>query len=155
MHQDVESNAEKISIREVHTPEALEQAFQIRAVVFVEEQGIPLELDRDGRDEEAWHILALDGAAPVATGRLLPKGPRAGKIERIAVLPSHRGRGLGRCIVEGLEALAQKHGMRTISLEAHQFLEAFYHNLGYQTMPGTVMVGAYRLIKMAKVYELV
>ena len=42
-------------------------AHRIRIQVFVEEQGFVQEID--GLDDEAWHLVIYDGAAPVATAR--------------------------------------------------------------------------------------
>src|SRR5262245_1799116 len=44
----------------------------IRTQVFVEEQGVPVELEWDGLDEHAYHVVAYgpDGL-PIGTGRLL------------------------------------------------------------------------------------
>ena len=58
-----------ISIKEVATAEALEQAQQIRAQVLEAEQGFPHEVNIDGRDPAASHLLMLDEDAPVATAR--------------------------------------------------------------------------------------
>jgi predicted GNAT family N-acyltransferase len=49
----------------------------------------------DDADATATHFLALDGATPAATARLIAKGGNA-KIGRVAVMPDYRGTGLGR-----------------------------------------------------------
>ena len=55
----------------------------IRTTVFIEEQGVPQELEWDGLDEHAYHVIAFaaDGT-PIGTGRLLQDG----HIGRLAVL---------------------------------------------------------------------
>ena len=128
----------------------MRQVQGIRQTVFVEEQGIPLELERDGRDAEATHVLVRIGVAPVATGRLVDVAEGVGKIERIAVLRPFRGRGLGRRVVGRLEELAERAGLHTLQLEPHHFLEAFYESQGYRTISGTVTAGPHRLIRMEK-----
>jgi predicted GNAT family N-acyltransferase len=139
-----------ISIKEVSTPEELEQAQEIRARVFEEEQGIPHELNVDGADQAASHVLVLHGEVPVATARLTVVAEGEGMIARIAVLPCHRGRGLGRQVVQELESIARRGGLRTLSMEPHAHLEAFYHALGYHTVAGSVDVAGHRLIRMTK-----
>jgi len=59
-----------ITIRVVSTAEELEQAQEIRVTVFEEEQGFPHEVNIDGADQAASHVLILEGKVPVATARL-------------------------------------------------------------------------------------
>ncbi|HEY9239713.1 MAG TPA: GNAT family N-acetyltransferase, partial [Burkholderiaceae bacterium] len=64
----------------------------LRGTVFIQEQGVPEQRERDGLDEDCWHVLARDDAGrPIGCGRLTP----AHKIGRMAVLQEWRGRGVG------------------------------------------------------------
>ena len=54
----------------------------IRYEVFVDEQKVPEELEIDGLDNEAKHILAFVDGLPIGTGRILNDG----HIGRVAVL---------------------------------------------------------------------
>lgn len=137
------------SVAEARTPQELDSALRIRLRVFVEEQGISPEEDQDGLDAEAVHVLAWVEGAPVATGRVLLRGTHA-VAGRIAVLPGHRGRGLGGAVVRALEDSAAGRGATSIALHPHQHLEAFYRALGYQLVDGTHTVGAHRLSTMVK-----
>ena len=139
-----------ISIRKVSTAEELQQAQEIRVRVFEEEQGFPHELNIDGVDQAASHVLVLDGEVPVATARLTIVAEGQGMIARIAVLPSHRGKGLGRHLVQELETMGRNDGLHTLCLEPHAHLEDFYHALGYEKIAGSVDVAGYRLIRMRK-----
>ncbi len=139
-----------ISIRRVSTAEELQQAQEIRVRVFEEEQGFPHEVNIDGVDRAASHVLVFDGEVPVATARLTVVAEGEGMIARIAVLPSHRGKGLGRHLVQELETMGRNDGLHTLCLEPHAHLEDFYHALGYERIAGSVNVAGYRLIKMRK-----
>jgi len=139
-----------ITIREVSTAEELEQAQEIRARVFEDEQGFPHELNVDGADQAASHVLALDEGVPVATARLTIVGAGQGKIARIAVLPSHRGMGLGKQLVRELEALGRRDGLNTFCMEPHAHLEGFYQALGYETVAGSLDLARHPLIRMKK-----
>ncbi len=142
--------AETIQVVEAHTEEEVRQAQAIRQVVFVEEQEVPSELERDGRDGEARHVLVLCDGQPVATGRLTMEPDGVYVPARIAVLASHRGRGLGRLVIERLEALAWAAGATALLLHPHAHLEAFYARLGYRRTSGTEQVGRHAVIKMTK-----
>ncbi len=136
---------------EARTPEALQQARAIREQVFTVEQGIPAALVHDGLDASALHVLALHEGMPAATGRLTIAPNGEGVLARIAVLPAYRGRGLGKGVVQHLEALARREGLATVSLKPHHYLETFYAGLGYETVPGSfTTAGPHPLITMTK-----
>ena len=139
------------TLHEARTPDALAQARAIRDQVFAVEQGIPAELVHDGLDASALHVLALHDGAPAATGRLTISADRKGVLARIAVLPAYRGQGLGKRVVQHLEALARRESLVAVSLKPHHYLETFYANLGYETVPGSfTTAGSHPLITMTK-----
>jgi predicted GNAT family N-acyltransferase len=107
--------------------EVRDEASRIRFTVFVEEQGVPREIELDERDAQCVHALArLDGRA-VGTGRLLPDA----HIGRMAVLRECRGQGVGGRILEALMACARQRGDRKIVLSAQVHAQAFYARHGF------------------------
>lgn len=99
---------------------------QIRRTVFMEEQQVPAELEWDGLDAGAVHVLgSLNDIA--GTGRLLTDG----RIGRLAVLPPARGRGLGSALLSLLLELAQETGYSRVSLYAQTHALAFYERCGF------------------------
>ncbi len=141
---------DSISIKEVKTPEDLKQAQAIRIKILETEQGFPHDMNIDGLDESADHILILDDGVPVATARLTVTDSGEGKIARIAVLGSHRGIGLGRRLIRALEGAAKARDLHTIHLEPHAHLEPFFRALGYERITEPVTVGPHRLLGMVK-----
>jgi len=139
-----------ITIREVSTAEELEQAQEIRVTVFEEEQGFPHEVNVDGADQAASHVLIFEGRVPVATARLAIVAEGRGMLARIAVLSSHRGRGLGKQLVRELEGMGRRDGLHTLCMEPHAHLEGFYQALGYETVAGSVNLAGHRLVRMKK-----
>lgn len=139
-----------VVVRPADSVEERRAVRRIRHRVFVVEQGIPAALDADGRDDDAYHLLACADGRPVATGRLIVTGDRRGALGRIAVLPDWRGAGLGRSIVAGLEDEARRRGLDAVTLEPHARLEGFYRELGYATVPGRSRAGRHELITMQK-----
>ena len=114
-------------------------ALAIREVVFIEEQSVPESIERDAEDARAWHVLAWDGPHAVGTGRLVelttcPEGESGqwGQVGRMAVLTAHRGRGLGRMILEHLEGEARRRGLAGIKLHAQVHAFPFYEKMGYR-----------------------
>ena len=100
----------------------------IRTTVFVGEQGVPPEIEIDGRDPECAHVLAESVAGEaVGTGRLMPDG----RIGRMAVLAPWRGRGVGAALLEALMAEARRRGFREVYLHAQSGAKDFYLRHGY------------------------
>src|SRR5688572_8059140 len=100
----------------------------IRKTVFVEEQGVPEELEWDGLDEHAYHVMAFapDGT-PIGTGRLLQDG----HIGRVAVLKEWRGKGVGRALLDLLLVIANKMGFEEVKLNAQVRVLDFYLRRGF------------------------
>jgi len=104
------------------------QASAIRLAVFVEEQGVPPEIEMDAIDAQCLHAVAFEKETPVGTGRLLPDG----HIGRMAILKPWRGRGIGSAILERLIEAARRRGDREIVLSAQVHAVEFYRGRGFQ-----------------------
>ncbi len=103
----------------------------LRTRVFVEEQGVPPEVERDAADATAVHAVARDDAGRVvATGRLLERDGRAA-IGRMAVEGSARGRGYGAAVLGVLHREALARGLTEVELHAQVSARGFYERAGY------------------------
>lgn len=116
-----------VVVRVAEWPADADMLAAIRRRVFVEEQGVPAELEWDGRDPECTHVLALVNRDPVGTGRLLPTG----KIGRLAVLASSRRHGVGARMLRRLTELAHERGLREVYLHAQVTALPFYAAHGF------------------------
>ncbi|MGB3613076.1 MAG: GNAT family N-acetyltransferase [Elainellaceae cyanobacterium] len=106
----------------------------IRRQVFQQEQGVSAELEFDGLDDDAIHLLAYHQEQAVGTCRLRNLGEEITKVERVAVLVSHRGQGIGRqLMVSAIDYLTHQ-GVQTIKISAQTQVEAFYERLGFETV---------------------
>ena len=113
-------------------PESLEfeDIRRIRRVVFVEEQGVSPENEFDETDHVATHLLAWRGGEAVGTARLYGEAG-VGRIGRVAVLASQRGRGVGKALmVRALEEAGEK-GFGEIMIHAQLRVQRFYERLGF------------------------
>ena len=102
----------------------------VRTRVFVEEQGVPSELEADDRDPDCLHLLAMQAGVPVGTARLDVE--YGGKVGRVAVLPAQRGSGVGGHMMGALHALARTRGLRELWCHAQLSAVPFYERLGYR-----------------------
>jgi len=114
--------------------EAVEYARQrddllrVRETVFVREQHVPLEEERDALDPLCLHVLARDEAGrPIGTGRLTPER----RIGRMAVLREWRSRGVGDALLAALLDLARRQHWPELSLNAQVSAETFYARHGF------------------------
>ena len=108
------------------------QAGPLRHAVFVQEQGIPADLEWDGEDAGALHAVVLNRlGVPIATGRLVRQGDGAARIGRMAVLPMLRGAAVGRAVLDALVDAARARGDRQVVLHAQRSAEGFYRRAGF------------------------
>ena len=114
-----------------------QQASRLRTAVFVQEQGIPAELEWDLADLTALHAVATNGLAQVVgTARLTRQGAgvaHVARIGRLAVIRELRGAGLGRQLLRALEVAAAARGDTAVMLHAQQSTQSFYERMGYGT----------------------
>ncbi|WP_253444058.1 GNAT family N-acetyltransferase [Halomonas sp. Y3] len=117
-----------LEIREGSWAELGPEASEIRRVVFLEEQRVPLEEEWDGRDPECRHFLALLDGRAVGTARLLPDA----HIGRVAVLAEARGTGVGAALMRASIETARRLGHPAVELAAQTHALDFYARLGFE-----------------------
>ncbi len=110
----------------------------LRRAVFIIEQGVPEEMEWDGLDDDAIHLLAEDAAGQtIATARMLIDG----HIGRVAVLKPRRGMGVGKMLMHQLLELARGLGYHRVFLDAQVEAIDFYLRLGF-TAEGEIFMDA-------------
>jgi predicted GNAT family N-acyltransferase len=98
---------DKIDIVKVSSEEELKKVYQIRTTVFVEEQSCPAELEWENEDVST-HFLAKFNNEPAGACRWR-ETEKGFKLERFAVLPQFRGKGIASKMIATLIAdLPQK-----------------------------------------------
>ncbi len=103
----------------------------LRMQVFVVEQKVPAEIERDEHDAAAIHLLARREGRPVGTARIVVAGNIA-KIGRVCLLASERGRGAGAALMQAcLTYAAALPGIRAAKLGAQVPVIGFYERLGF------------------------
>ncbi|MDP4282745.1 MAG: GNAT family N-acetyltransferase [Bacteroidota bacterium] len=108
--------------------ELAEKAFTIRRKVFVEEQKVDPDLEYD-KEEEAHHYLLMIGEKAIATARWR-ETDKGIKLERFAVLPEFRTRGLGEIILK--EVVKDVSGLgKTVYLHSQAKAVHFYCRNGF------------------------
>lgn len=123
------------------SPDILKVCHTIRDKVFIEEQAVPREVERDNNDPHCGHLLLLRGEKGVGTLRirLTEKGI---KLERIAVIPQERGKQLGKLLTqEGVKRARELYPNRPIYILAQVQASPFYASLGFTATGGYIEEG--------------
>lgn len=141
-----------MELRRVFTLEDRQKAYEVRRAVFVEEQGVPLDIEIDEYEDAAEHVVVMDGDQPVGAGRVRLIGDTA-KLERICVLASHRQYGLGRDLVAAMEEIARDMGAVGAKLHGQTHAEAFYLKMGYRSASGMFMEEGIPHVLMIKTFQ--
>ncbi len=119
-----------ISIRLARTKKDIAAVLKIREIVFIKGQDVPADMERDGFDEKATHVIVLSRGKPVGCARIRFKGTKA-KLERIAILQSQRGKGLGKRLVKYLVSYCKRRGVKEVVMGAQYYLKKFYKDAGF------------------------
>jgi predicted GNAT family N-acyltransferase len=131
-----------ITIRTIENDVERDACYQLRMVVFVDEQAVPPWEEMDAYDETAQHFAAIDDTtgAVVGTARLVDKGEGAGKIGRVAVRKDYRGQGIGRDLMWYVMGAGFRR-FATLVLDAQVSVIPFYERLGF-TAAGEIFMDA-------------
>lgn len=135
----------------IESPADMARAYAIRRRVFIEEQRVPEEIELDDDDAHAFHALAILHGAAIGCGRMLEHGDEV-KIGRMAVLPEHRGTGVGRDILHFLLEQARTRGSRKAILHAQMSAEGFYLKEGFMPVGAVFEEAGIAHRKMEKVF---
>ncbi len=82
-------------------------------------------------EEDALHVIALDGDAGEALVGCVLFDFQSGRLRAMAVSPARQRQGVGALLVKRLEQEVLQRGVRTITLHARAQAASFYARLGY------------------------
>ncbi len=140
----------EFSYKLVSSDRELKFAFEVRRLVFVEEQGISEGLELDGYDREAQHMVVRDGEMVIGTARVLFLAAGQAKIERMAILKPFRHRGVGRRIVSFLIEELRNRQVEQVVVHAQYPVAAFYRSCGFAELGSPFWEAGIKHIKMLR-----
>lgn len=105
---------------------------EVRYHVFQCEQHVSADLEFDGKDESATHLIADFNGEPIGTTRIRYLSDRLAKIERVAVLSSYRGFGIGRRLMDVAIAHIRSQHIPEVKINAQTHARVFYDKLGFE-----------------------
>lgn len=104
----------------------------LREEVFIQEQNVPFDDEHDGKDQNATHLISVQGNEVVGVLRILWLEPHA-KIGRFAVKKSMRNQGVGSRLFQFALSFIEQQGQENIMLEAQIDRVAFYEEFGFES----------------------
>ncbi len=122
-------------VRIAESPTDRARCLALRRAVFIDEQGVPEDLELDGEDDACTHFIVIDdgndgNGGAVGTARLKQVAGGA-KAQRVAVAAHRRRHGVGRLLMGALEAEARRLGAPRVVLSSQVSAIPFYERLGY------------------------
>jgi predicted GNAT family N-acyltransferase len=111
----------------------IDRALELRRRVFCDEQGVPPDMEVDGLDRQAEHLVAVSepGSRVVGTLRLLVDGGTA-KVGRVAVDADRRREGIAlRMLLAAIER-ARELGCERARLAAQRRATDVYRRAGFE-----------------------
>uniref|UniRef100_A0A7S0ADP3 Glucosamine 6-phosphate N-acetyltransferase n=1 Tax=Minutocellus polymorphus TaxID=265543 RepID=A0A7S0ADP3_9STRA len=141
---NADASAPSVTIRAITADHPdIQGCYSVRNRVYVEEQKVPAEIERDENDQTATHILATSGDAnvPVGAARVVyVDDGKVGKIGRVCVLPEHREKGIGRQVVLfAVEQIRKNVGVNCgakAKLGSQVHALEFYKSMGFELTEG-------------------
>jgi len=103
----------------------------IRKAVFQEEQKVEEALEFDGKDEICDHLIAYLDKQAVGTARIRYIDEKTIKIERLAVLSTARGQGIGKKIMQEALLIIASKDIAEVVINAQEYVKALYYKLGF------------------------
>ncbi|WP_392480912.1 GNAT family N-acetyltransferase [Nostoc sp. C110] len=120
-----------LSIKIAKTPQDFPTIKAIRQVVFQDEQNVDPALEFDGKDAISEHLIAYLNEEAVGTARIRYLEDKTAKIERLAVLSTARGQGIGTKIMEkALQIIANKN-ITQVVIHAQEYVKDLYKKLNF------------------------
>jgi predicted GNAT family N-acyltransferase len=139
------------------TDARLEEALDVRIAVFVVEQGVPLDLERDEHDTIAdrsvIHAIVRDDGRIIAAGRAYDIEPNVTRIGRMAVLAPERGRGVGAALLDALVTWARERKRNRVVLAAQVHACPFYEKAGFAVVGPAFVEAGIPHVEMARDLE--
>jgi predicted GNAT family N-acyltransferase len=136
-------------IRRARDGRELDAAFALRHQVFCLEQGVPEHEERDGRDADGVHLVAIGEDGLLGTCRLLFVGEVV-QFSRLVVAPAVRRRGIASALLAAADAEAGAAGCRRLVLHAQIYARELYERAGYRPCGREFVEAGIRHIAMEK-----
>ncbi|NMA07694.1 MAG: GNAT family N-acetyltransferase [Clostridiales bacterium] len=143
-----------MNIQVIRTTQTWQQAgaYYVRIQAMAKQYHITLRREFDEHDApDTKYIVLTDDDFPVATCRFYPLDAQSAMIGRVVVLPEHRGKGLGKLVIEEAECWLRDLGYSLAVIESRDVAVAFYQKIGYTVTDNHIIHGdTFNCVRMEK-----
>jgi GNAT superfamily N-acetyltransferase len=145
-----EKTVSDIKLREVTEKWQLAGVYYVRAEGMCKGFDIPFEVEfLDDGEHRSYSLITVDGF-PVGTCRVNLLSGALAQIERVCVLETHRGKDLGKRLIEQTERRLKENGVTKIEIHSRDKAVGFYEKLGYTADWDRVEQGFFPEVYMEK-----
>jgi len=138
-------------IRQPQTPDEIELMYEVRWNILFKPLDLPRGSEKDDRDAEANHFIAISNDEIIGAGRFIKIKEKIGLIDNLTVAKKYQRKGIGSNLIESMHITARNQGLRLIVLNARKDTEKFFQNHGYEIMEeGPILHGKIKQFKMKK-----
>jgi putative glutathione S-transferase len=106
-------------------------AYYVRTEGMVKGFNIPMDVEFADDTPESKYVVLLDDGIPVATCRPKLLDENTGRVERVCVLESYRGKNVGKRLMKAAEDWLAELGAKKIVVYSRDAVVGFYEKLGY------------------------
>ncbi|MDH5764602.1 MAG: GNAT family N-acetyltransferase [Gammaproteobacteria bacterium] len=113
------------------TEEEFKQYFELRWRILRKPWNQALGSEQDNDEDNSYHLMAVCDNKTIAVARLQFIDNTTAQIRYMAVTREFEGQGIGRSMIDHMEAYALKNNINKIMLHARENAIGFYHKMGY------------------------
>jgi len=117
-------------IKKAENKDEIKKAIQIRKIVFIKGQNVPVDIEIDGLDFRATHFIMYLHDEPIGCARI--RFNKYAKLERIAIIEQYRGKGFGKKLTKFLIDYCKNNGFHQIVIHSQIQVVDFYKKLGFK-----------------------
>ena len=121
----------------VKTNEELEYCLEVRRKVFIEEKGVPKEIEIDEFDKDVScceHFAVFENEKAVGAFRVRRLDKETVRLQRFCFLNECRGKGLGKRALDFIDKYYKKEDIKRITADAKFEVSGFYEKCGYKVV---------------------
>jgi len=123
-----------IVIRSPQTKEDFKAYYALRYAVLREPWGHPRGTEKDDYEPISQHLMAVDEQSGEIVGviKWLEREPGLAWVSHLAVSPGRQKQGIGKMLVQAVEAAARAQGYQAIGAHSRLTSADYFEKLGYQ-----------------------
>lgn len=126
-----------IEVRAPHTEKEWEAYYDLRFEELRKPWNQPRGSEKTDDEESSFHFAAFENDELLGVCRLQRNTLEQGQVRFMAVSQKAQGKGIGKLIMNDVEAFARKIGMKEIVLQAREIAVPFYTSLEYENVEKT------------------